>query len=194
MEKNNILVIDNFFANPDLIRRNVLKSKFQPNTNSQFSSKKLGLNENFKMSFRKQVCKHIGNEYMNRFIDSEFCLYTKEDEIKNKKKGIWIHSDRCSYIGIVFLTPRSNTSIGGLSFYQHIDSGFFNWYQLKNEYEMQKVIVTDSTDLSKWNNYTYIRYKFNRLVLFNSFYFHQANSYFGSNILDGRITLNIFFN
>ncbi|MBL6447659.1 hypothetical protein JMN32_15180 [Fulvivirga sp. 29W222] len=194
MEKNDIRIVDNFFADPLWIRENVLHSKFSPNTNSEFSSKKLGLSIAFKNQFRRQVSTYIDNVQSYNFIDSEFCYYTLEDEHINKKNGHWIHSDRCRHIGIVFLTPNIDSSLGGLSFYQHIASGATSWYDVENDPANQNLIYSDSVDLTKWHEYFYVEWKFNRLVIFNSYYFHQARAYFGNNIFNSRITLNIFFN
>lgn len=194
MNKHNIQIIDNFLPDAMCIRKEALENDFHGNTNSRFSCKKLRASETFKHQLAQQVCLHIGKDYLKKVIDSEFCLYNKQDEFTNKNNGFWIHSDRCRYIGIVFLSQPKNAHDGGLSFYRHKATGVYNWWQIQNDRALQKVVAADSAKPELWEELFYTEFIFNRLIIFDSHFFHQARNYFGGNKETSRLTLNIFFN
>lgn len=193
MKKSTVHIIDNFLPNPMQLRDLALTKSFVKNNNSPFSCMKQPANSLISEDLTKRILKIIDRGKDNTLLGCEFSLYSKEDEKINRKNGIWIHSDRCSSIGLLFLNPKLPYNKSGLAFYRHKKTEIYRWEQAQSNIEAQKQLATDSANDKLWEELYYIENIFNRIVIFDSRIFHQAKSYFGNSEKDSRLTLNIYF-
>jgi hypothetical protein len=112
-----------------------------------------------------------------------------------------IHYDRHPWAGILYLTP-DGLSRGGTGFFWHKKSGLSGppagkelpAGPVQSFEDFERMIVRDSLDLSCWEMFHLVPFKFNRLVLFRgSQFFHGTFKRFGDNPSNGRLTQNFFF-
>ena len=183
--KCNILIIDNFYNNPQETRTFALKQSFALTGN--FPGKRT-------ISFANNSIKNVIQTYI-RPCGGEITIFPMEKNDKNyngsyqvtlSKDRSWIHTETyTNWCGIAFLTPNAPIQ-SGLEFYQSFDGKFMNEKQI----DIYNKIAYDKT---KWNKVDNIGNKFNRLVLFRSELFHTCINYFGNSNENGRLFQAFYF-
>lgn len=198
--QNKIIVIENFYKNPQLIRNLAIKSDYSsvaklnyPGYQSDKEFDANGIIEAFE--------KIVGNKIENpkgRFTFGGFRLITE-----NTGKILKVHADTIiDWAGLVFLTPNAPLD-SGLGIYKHKETGLTGpptdeearqlGYEDASEFE-RCVIRRDMDNLSKWELISFIGNQFNRLVLIKGCeLYHAPMKGFGENTENCRITQNFFF-
>ncbi len=113
-----------------------------------------------------------------------------------------VHVDPADYSGILYLSHGEDAK-GGTDFYRHKrtgldrvpttlkglqDSGYSDPNQL-----IEDVINKDTTLPAKWERVMRVPMRFNRLILFSPWLFHNAGPGFGETIENGRLVSLMFF-
>ncbi|MBU5220671.1 hypothetical protein KQI67_29375 [Bacillus albus] len=197
---NKIIVIENFYKNPELIRNFALKSNYSsvaklnyPGYQSDKEFDANGIIEGFERIVGNKI-----EDPKGRFTFGGFRLITK-----NTGKVLKVHADTIiDWAGLVFLTPNAPLD-SGLGIYKHRETGLIGpptdeearqlGHEDASEFEMN-VIRRDMDDLSKWELISFIGNKFNRLVLIKGCeLYHAPMKGFGENPKNCRITQNFFF-
>ena len=176
--KCSILIMDNFYKNPEEVRNFALLQKFDITGNFPGFRTKSYLTPEVKKTIEYLLIPYSNypniNEYMDYHYNGCFQYNTARDRS-------WIHKDNYNNCaGIIYLTPDAPLSSG---------TNFYKFYK-----ENIDTDITDkySQDVTKWNQCDSIGNKFNRLILFNSNQFHISNDYFGSEMNNGRL-IQLFF-
>jgi len=187
MSKLRTLIIDNFYENPKEVRNFALQQKYEKVHLPRYHTKPFFTEEHIEI-FQKLVEPFAGkivkfdnddNDYNGSFNYST-CHYTA-----------WNHIDKHDWAGIIYLTPDAPVS-SGTNFYRFCDGTMCeNDMILKNN---KSIIETSSCDVTKWDLVDSIGNIYNRLILYNSKYFHKAASYFGNDLESGRLFQVFFFN
>lgn len=114
-----------------------------------------------------------------------------------------VHIDNCHWTGVYFLTLDEHAE-GGTDFFRHRPTGtsrapvypddwqdwpFDTVAQLWNE-----VIHPHTNDASKWEHVRRVPMKFNRLVLFRPWQWHNAGAGFGDRPHNGRLIYLLSYN
>ena len=99
-----------------------------------------------------------------------------------------VHIDNCHWTGVFFLTLDQHAQ-GGTDFFRHRPSGTLrapvypeDWQKLAIRYRGQALERRDpphTNDASKWELVRRVQMKFNRLVLFRPWQWHNAGAGFG---------------
>ncbi|KCZ94690.1 DUF6445 family protein [Hyphomonas johnsonii] len=122
---------------------------------------------------------------------------------KGDKGRSGVHVDPCYYSGILFLNAPWHSK-GGTDFYTHRRTGLDG--VPKNPIDLlaagynhpdaliEDVVNKDTLRPEKWHRTLRIPMKFNRLVLFSPWLFHNAGPAFGNSPEDGRLVCLMFFN
>jgi hypothetical protein len=162
--QSDLYVLNNFYENPDDIRKVALSTLGQPNTSNFVKEVPM-----FKKQFEK-----IMNVSLSPFTKYEmngtFSYTTSRDSAQLEKKT---HQ----YEGIVFLTPDAPVS-SGITFYRPASS---SWENKKLE-ETTDLVAVDS-----------VGNVFNRLVIFNTKKIHACPHMFGGDKTDGRLIQTFAF-
>lgn len=164
MNKNNVIIIDDFLDNVDHIRKEAL---LLPYTKSSVESKGW---KGYRCLEENQLGSDLGGKIKNTLIalDSKFknsdlrayFHYTLREDNLNENL---IHKDgRSDYAGVLYLTPEAPIN-SGTSFYNDKGSEI---YYLENIY--------------------------NRLVIYPANEWHSLKESFGDNINNGRLTFTLF--
>lgn len=175
-----IIIIDNFYDNPDEIREKALKEEFSVKGNYPGGRTKSFATQELKNRFEMIIGKKI--TYWPDGYNGAFQYTTSE----NKS---WIHRDLTDYSAIIYLTPNAPSNSGTIT-YTHIATGK---QYATNEID-EKLLNDDSNNENAWEQLDVIGNKYNRCLLFNGRWSHKSNVYFGNNKHDGRLFQTFFFN
>ncbi len=198
---NRVVIVDDFYANPDAVRRRALASDYaniEPTDYPGFASRLVLEVDALKRAFSDVLGTDLYVDDI-RFTWGGFRSITVDTGSRPK-----VHADTAiDWAGMVYLTPGLPPS-AGTGLYRHRASGFTSpptdrearalGYADASEFEDQ-VIQPDKADLSKWEEIGRIAPVYNRLVLFRGGeQYHAPLAGHGSSPGNGRLTHNFFFN
>ena len=194
--KPNLIVIDNFYKNPNEVRDYALKLNYEPPENHGAvgyrceSGRKI--KDGTKELFEKLLHKSIpdGNNVGEWNYSTNGCF-----QWCNASVPIVYHADNQKYAAIIYLTPDAPPNCG-TSFFRHKkykirNSEIFSksdWYQSDLNYKEPHL------DKTQWEVVDNIGNVYNRLVIFDAQYIHAVTEYFGEDINNSRLFQLFFFN
>lgn len=122
--------------------------------------------------------------------------------LKNDRGKSGVHIDPAAYSGILYLTPPGHCR-GGTDFYRHRRTGLDRvpttaagihaaGYPDINRL-VDDVVNRDTLKPSAWERSFTAPMRFNRLILFSPWMFHNGAAGFGSGPDDGRLAYLMFF-
>lgn len=173
-----LLIIDNFYANPYAVREYALSQPFDVKGNFPGARTKPYLPNDLKSAIQHWMnpVGKITNWHEQYGYSGAFQLTTASDRT-------WIHSDHFNqWAGVCYLTPDAPYT-GGTGLYRHKESG-----------EHKRIIDDhEGYDYTKWDLFDRVGNKFNRLVMYRGDMFHASLDYFGDNAQNGRLFQTFFF-
>jgi hypothetical protein len=174
-----LLIIDDFYTNPDAVRAFALSQPFSVKGNYPGSRTAPYLTQDIKNAIQHWLSPvgPITHWFEDQGYTGAFQLTTAQDRT-------WIHSDHFNtWAGVCYLTPDAPHT-GGTGLYRHKATGEF------------KRVTTDHEgyDYTKWDLFDKIGNKYNRLILYRGDLFHASLDYFGEGPQDGRLFQTFFFN
>lgn len=198
----NLIILDDFYENPDAIRNIALNSKY------------LKFKEDQNYPGYESIQPFYAEEHAKRFeslIDKP--IYTDPDRYvygkfryspSGAKSYSDVHIDSPHWSAMIYLSLDKDCK-GGLGLYRHKETGIFEVPSSQQEFEElgykgffdfdAKIVRPDTFDPDAWELVELIPIKYNRLVLFKgSTYFHSITEKFGDNIENARLTHSFFFN
>ncbi|RUL77528.1 DUF6445 family protein [Dyella choica] len=212
MSNLRLCIIDNFYPDPDLVRRYALSLPFKEMESSQEKTYYKGQLTMPQHGF-SQVGLELIADQLRKLIywhmpTGEFRLIFEREQDDPDRKT-WVHFDSMvtRYAAIVYLNEPSQCE-GGTAFYRHRETGWDDvpdfessaWREAmartnKTPETLLKTFEKDGFDIdSKWDQLAAVPMRFNRCIVFDSRQFHARLSGFGRSSDDGRLTQNFFFN
>lgn len=192
----NLIIIDNFYKNPDEVRNYALLQDFDYTGNfagfrTLRSYENIELYEKISFYINKLGYKII-NFNIDTFGDSN-CSFTYSTS--NDIARTWIHVDNFAndankqlplvgISGVLYLTPNAPLNSGTILYE-------FNYHD--NLYDPSIPVDSYTFDNTKWKKIDIIGNVYNRLILFNAKIYHSINRLFGTNKYNGRLTQNFSF-
>jgi Family of unknown function (DUF6445) len=191
-DHKDLIVVDNFYENPDLIRSFAMNSLgFKPSDyhKGQRSIEKFYLHDTKEM-FEKIIGRRIINWDNPNYANGVFQFTTAQDSIV-------YHVDTQTYAAMVFLTPDAPLETG-TAFYKSKFTGATIFDGTHDQEEFNKTFKGISSDLNFYDSTQYelmdeVANVYNRLVLFNAKRIHAATKYFGDAIENARFFQLFFF-
>jgi len=193
------LIIDDFLANPHDVRQQALALDYDPkfkngNYPGLISTKPLATH-----TLDKAVSKIIGTSLISAVNTSHgHCRLT----LAGDKGRSGVHIDPCAYSGILYLSLPEHCK-GGTDFFRHRRTGLETVPQtqirlIQSGYDdpntlIEDVVNKDTTSPSKWERTMRAPMRFNRLILFNPWLFHNAGPAFGNTPKTARLVCLLFF-
>lgn len=183
-EEDGLLVIDNFYLNPEEVRNHALADHY--NIWCSFSA--------------KRTARRAGQKIFNLFSqlwgktlyvpDNAFTGTYKMNLEDDAWKRNFIHGDMIGDVaGVLFLNEEEGP---GLNFYKHKESGHeSNLQVIDNPLERARFFY-DGFHEDRWEITDHIEMKLNRLVLYKANRFHREANYFGNSIENARLTQTFF--
>lgn len=175
----NIIVIDDFYINPDNVRNFALSQDFNVRGNFPGARTQSFLTNDVKeaIEYNMQFAGKVTSWFEDSGYSGCFQISTAEDRT-------WIHSDPHNmWAGVLYLTPDAPIS-SGTALYRHKATGEYN--HTTTDYE--------GYDYTKWEEFDRIGNKYNRLVIYRGDLFHASIDYFGDSLQNGRLFQTFFFN
>jgi len=177
----NLIVVDDFYCNPDETRKFALSQEFDVKGNFPGCRTKDFLKDDVKNCIQEFV-----KPYTGKFIGFSN-IYSGSFQIATAKDRTWIHSDANNkWAGVCYLTPNAPHT-GGTGLFRHKTTGACSSTELK---EGQSI---ENLDYTKWDLMDTVANKYNRLILYRGDLFHASLDYFGDNKENGRLFQLFFF-
>jgi hypothetical protein len=179
-----LIVIDDFLAEPDVVRGTALQEPFVKMHSAGLRTQRQFLHvapyrERFERLLQRRMTKWDDNAANGRF---QICFASD---------AIPYHSDTQSMAGILFLTPNAPIE-SGLSLMRGRASNLRR--RAADAHLMQLTFGGGAEfDRTSWEEVDRVGNIYNRLVLFDAQLAHGASAYFGSTKEDGRLIQNFFF-
>lgn len=173
-----LLIIDDFYVNPDVVREYALNQSFDVTGNYPGRRTKPYLPTDLKSAIQYWMdpVGKITNWHEQSGYSGAFQIATAADRT-------WIHADHFNkWAGVCYLTPDAPLS-AGTAIYKHKATG--QYQRSDKDHEGQ--------DYTKWELVDRVGNKYNRLVMYRGDLFHASLDYFGENITDGRLFQTFFF-
>jgi len=194
-----LVVIDNVMDNAHELREAALTLDFPPAPESVLypgrnSSQQINLE-----GFQQQIEQVLGERLVPAGGDSfsRFRLALKDDEGKGG-----VHVDACHWTCVYYLTPNELCR-GGTDFYRHKTSGLEHVPHTEQDLArvgatsysdyVNKKAFPDTNNRDAWEHVMHVPMRFNRMILFRPWFFHDAGPGFGTNIRDGRLVYLQFY-
>lgn len=199
--RSHVILVDNFYANPEAVRERALKSQYadiSPTDYPGFASRVTIDSKSLKQRFGELVGAEL-NVDKARFTWGGFRFITRSSGMRPK-----VHADTAvDWAGMVYLTPDAPVE-AGTGFYRHRSTGFESppsdrqaralGYCDAAEFD-DRVIRQDKADLSKWEVVGRVAPVYNRLVLFRGAEaYHAPLAGCGDSAETARLTHIFFFN
>lgn len=203
------VVVDNFFTNPDMIRKFALSLPYAQDPNGRWPGERTPMlhtiNENIVYSMAKKILSVYYDMSTQVFWDSIQMAFHKIKPYSNEEYSSlndgWVHVDGSRTLaGVVYLTPNINentgTSIYGIK-KEHIDYDvskvqknkdilYKNKTCDKQKYENELNLLN-----SKFNKITEVKNIYNRCILYDAHDYHSGSNYYSKK--EDRLSLIFFF-
>ena len=193
------MVVDDFLSNVQQIRGAALKLDYPKLSHPQLFP---GRNATQRLNIQgldSIICNLVGEKLIQaQESSSAHCRLALKGETGKHN----VHVDPHQWSALLYLTLPEHCQ-GGTDFYKHIPSNMdrvpLNEVELKtlgfsSYYDVQeKIILPHTNQQDKWELTTHIPMRYNRLVIFRSWLYHNAGPSFGSDIHDGRLIYPLFY-
>lgn len=194
-----VIIVDDFYANPDEVRAFALRQEFQHNPSDHKGQRTKqrfpfsGVKEKFEQLLGQQIINWDNYGYNGVF---QFCV---------GGDTIVYHSDSQMWAGVVFLAPDAPPSAGTTIYRSKATRGRTVEESLTlmsrtpgqprtSPQDCQRLMYEHKLlDRTAWEQVDVIGNVYNRLVLWDARLVHAATDYFGSNKENGRLFQMFFF-
>ena len=177
--RTNILVVDDFYTDPDSVRSFALQQEFGVQGNFPGLRTASFLTPDVQETIQSVILNVAGEVIDWNSADG----LTGSFELATAANRSWIHTDHFNtWAGVLYLTPDPPHT-AGTGLFRHRATGATMSHQLP-EYENQ--------DMTKWDLVDNIGNKYNRLAMYRSDLFHTSLDYFGHDLHTGRL-FQLFF-
>lgn len=192
--KPELIVVDNFYKNPDLVRAYALEQEFKAN---ELYHKGSRTQKSYIPNWAKDEFSRLLNKQVTAFVGAtgvfQYCV---------AKDNVVYHYDTQEYAAMVYLTPDAPLQTGTQTYRSKI-TGLFTAATDKDSERLGR--TKEELDFLSFNgNNFYDRHNmelvdsvanvYNRLVIFNARALHAATSYFGDTKENARLFHLYFFN
>lgn len=178
-----LLIVDNFYTNPDSVRNYALSQDFSVKGNFPGARTVPYLPDDVKdaIGWNMQFAGKITDWHNN----SDGTGPTGAFQLTTAQDRTWIHSDYNNmWAGVCYLTPDAPHT-GGTGLFRHKATGLHETADKRRDF--------DGYDYTKYDLFDVVGNRYNRLVLYKATLFHASLDYFGKDKSDGRLFQTFFF-
>jgi hypothetical protein len=191
-EHKDLIIVDDFYADPDLIRNYAMNNLNFEHSNYHKGKRSADrfILEGTKEKFEQIIGRKVTNWNHEKYANGVFQYCTSQDPIV-------YHVDTQTYAAMVFLTPDAPLETG-TAFYKSKVTGAIEFSGEFDQEEFNKTFKGVSNELNFFDKTQYelmdtAANVYNRLVLFNAKRIHAATQYFGDAIENARFFQLFFF-
>lgn len=189
-----VVVVDNFYSDPDVVRQYAMSLDFNPNVKYHKGSRTevKTIFDGTKETFEKLLGKKI-SVWEEHLYNGVFQYCTADEPLV-------YHTDNQSYAAVVFLTPDAPPECG-TSFYKSKFNGLMAYPTAtdcakhgKSADELfEEMFASNFYDKTRWDLVDTVGNVYNRLVIFDAQRVHAASAYFGNKMDNSRLFHMFFF-
>lgn len=194
-----IIVLDNVLGDPHAFRKIGLEGAFpQPNETPYFPGR--NSEQRFNIPALDAHVARVVQQPLKPAPETAHGAFRLCKAGEQGKGGV--HIDMCHWSGILYLSLPEHCE-GGTDFYRHRATGMTRapvypedwekWGDITKERLWSDVVEAEGTDPSKWEHVRRIEMKFNRLVLFRPWLWHNAGPGFGATAESARLIYVMFY-
>ena len=181
-----VIVVDNFYEEPDVIRRFALQHTFyeDPEHYKGVRSRERYNSEELKQKFEELIQEKITESWDVHQYNGCFQITSAENQQV-------YHCDGNSWAGVLYLSPDAPLNSG-----TRLHKSKLTGIRDSREASPAQREITFSSgfyDSTKFDTVDNIGNIYNRLVLFRSTNIHSAGDYFGTDMMNGRLVHLFFF-
>tara|TARA_Y100000768_G_scaffold386940_1_gene376649 strand:+ start:745 stop:2112 length:1368 start_codon:yes stop_codon:yes gene_type:complete len=185
-----LLIIDNFYNNPNQTRRHILQQEFKIRGNYPGQRTISYATSEIRDMIQKWVYP-FGGKITQFPMEKNDSNYNGAFQYTTSRDRSWFHVDSWNnWAGVLYLTPNAPVN-SGTGLYKYKDGTRFEHEQKLrgNADEINK----HTQDVTQWELVDKVGNIFNRLVIFNANSFHMSMDYFGHDKESGRLFQVFFF-
>ncbi|WP_291845245.1 DUF6445 family protein [Maricaulis sp.] len=193
------IIIDDFLPEPERIRQAALSLRYPPRPErASYPGRNAATALN--LSGIEQLIEQIVHEPVAPAPQSSHAVPRLALDGDTSRASV--HIDFNHWSGMIYLT-RPEHCVGGTHFFRHRATGWDRAPVFPGEAEakgfanadaaLKTILDNDQNDPSKWEETMTIPMRYNRIVLFRGYMWHDAGVSFGTTPENGRLILPLFF-
>ncbi len=197
--ETNFIIIDDFLNDPDALRAEAMtldypvleEETYYPGRNSVQRFPVNGLDHQVAAILGRRIAALDGSGH------HRFRIALKDDVGKGG-----VHIDNSQWSGILYMTPNEFAE-GGTNFYRHKATGMERAPLTAAEWEphgfkdatdvWRNLIKKDTLNEDAWECTFHVPMRYNRLVLFRPWQWHNPTPGFGDSLENGRLVYLLFY-
>lgn len=194
-----LVIIDDVMDNAEQFREAALSLEYPPRPDNVLYPGRNSRHQINLEGFQQQIEQVLGERLIAAGGDS-FARFRISLEGEDGKGGV--HVDPCHWTCVYYLTPDEYCQ-GGTDFYRHRKSGLEHaphtpaqlartGARSYSDY-VNNQAFPDTLDPDAWEHVMHVPMRFNRMILFRPWYFHNAGSGFGTDLRTGRLIYLMYF-
>ena len=186
---SNLIIIDDFYNNPEQVRHVGLNAEFSVEGNYPGVRTVSYMNDSVKEAIQRAIKSSAGE--VTYWGEGGENAYTGSYQYTTKDDRSWVHCDNFNtWAGVCFLTPGAPYN-SGTGLFTHKETGIF---RKPEDEELKDRLDAEGGDPSKWVLTDVVSNRFNRLVMYRGDFYHSSMLYFGEDRFSGRLFQTFFFN
>ncbi|MEE2526563.1 DUF6445 family protein [Hyphobacterium sp. HN65] len=194
-----LVIIDNVMDNAEQFREAALSLEYPPRPDNVLYPGRNSRHQINLEGFQQQIVHVLGERLVAAGGDS-FARFRISLEGDEGRGGV--HVDACHWTCVYYLTPDEYCQ-GGTDFYRHKRSGLEHAPHTPDQLARPGALsysdyvnnqaFPDTCNPEAWEHVMHVPMRFNRMILFRPWYFHNAGRGFGTDLRTGRLIYLMFF-
>jgi hypothetical protein len=199
-----VAIIENFYENPDAIRKFALAQKFtfchqRQSLEYVYPGSRTKDLFDLDSSLHEKICKKLISVFHNTEHDyMRWALSTNFQSVTAEYKDGVIHTDQNTiFAGVLYLTPDAPLNSGTSLFKPNIKFDEKKYqHALKQNDEKFRAgeIIMDTSYHGMFDEIVRVNNVYNTLIIYEGRHFHAANQFFGKTMKDSRLAQVFFVN
>jgi hypothetical protein len=187
-QRKKLFVVDDFYENPDLVRKYALNQEFNGDIRFYKGKRTIGrhstpqIKQRFEQIMGEKITRwDTPSEEFGGSMNGVFQYCTPED-------ALVYHYDSQKWAAMIFLTPDAPPQTG-TSFYRHKETGI----KVAEDPDADRAFAGGFYDATKFELIDTVGNMYNRCLIFDARAIHAATEYFGQTKENSRLFQIFFF-
>ena len=184
--KHKLAIIDDFLDEPDSVRKTIIETPMKDHEGPD------GVTYPGIVELSEDMQAYLGRQFESLFekVFQPKLMFARHS-YSDMPPPNWAHSDRnlCQYVGLIYLSPI-DVDGDGTHLVRHRMTRLETHPQTDDR---AKLLMDDSNYRHQWDITMTIPSRYNRLLVLNADYLHAAAKRFGTNRINSRLVLSVFF-
>ena len=199
-----VTVIENFYENPDAIRKFALAQKYtfcheRQNLEYVYPGSRTKDLFDLDSTLHEKICKKMVSVFHNSEYDyMRWAISTNFQSVTDEYKDGVIHTDTNTiFAAVLYLTPDAPLNAGTSLFKpnKNFDEDKYQRALDENDKKFRAgEIVMDTSYHTMFDEIVRVNNVYNTLILYEGQHYHAANQFFGKTIEDSRLAQVFFIN